>query len=310
MNDATRKPRLALGAGLLMPGLGQLYVGDLPRGLCFLLGVALAVPGAVHLALWGPPRLLCFVVLAGLVAATALYVWSVWDAVRLARRASAKALHRWQHPRVYALYVVASYVFVLAPSTAGVRRDRLEAFKVPSASLSPGILPGDRIFVDKTVGQPGGAKLWRGAIVVFIYPNDRTSIFVKRVIGLPGDRIEMEGNNLRVNGNSVSQGPASEPLPSAFAGLRAFRERGDRGEYTVLWPSGKASESSDPLPSSFVVPAGQLFVLGDNRGASVDSRRFGTVPVADVKGVARQIWFSASAQDGVRWSRFGKVLSP
>jgi signal peptidase I len=310
VNDATRKPRLALGAGLLMPGLGQLYVGDLPRGLCFLFGVALAVPAAVHLALWGPPRLLCFVVLAGVVVATGLYVWSVRDAVRLARRASPKALHQWQQPRVYALYVVASYVFVLAPSTAGVRRDLLEAFKVPSASLSPGILPGDRIFVDKTVGQPGGAKLWRGAIVVFIYPNDRTSIFVKRVIGLPGDRIEMEGNNLRVNGNSVSQGPANEPLPSAFTGLRAFRERGDRGEYTVLWPSGDASESSDPSPSSFVVPAGQLFVLGDNRGASVDSRRFGTVPVADVKGVARQIWFSASAQDGVRWRRFGKVLSP
>jgi hypothetical protein len=72
MNDSTRKPRLALGAGLLMPGLGQLYVGDLPRGLCFLLGVALAVPGAVHLALWGPPRLLCFVVLAGVVVATGL----------------------------------------------------------------------------------------------------------------------------------------------------------------------------------------------------------------------------------------------
>jgi len=53
-----------------------------------------------------------------------------------------------------------------------------------------------------------------------------------------------------------------------------------------------------------------LRVLGDNRGASVDSRRFGTVPVADVKGVARQVWFSASADDGVRWDRLGKLLSP
>ena len=256
MNAAARRPRLALGAGLLMPGLGHLYAGDLPRGLCFLLGIALAVPGAVHLALWGPTRFLSFVVFAGVAVAIASYVWSVWDAVHLARRASAKTLHSWQRPLVYALYVVASYVFVLAPATAGVRRDLLEAFMVPTASQSPGILPGDRIFVDKTIGQPGGAKLWRGAIVVFIYPNDRTTIFIKRVIGLPGDRIEIAGNDLRVNGHRVSEGPAIEPLPRAFAGLRALRERGDRGQYTVLWPAGEANPSVGPLPDSFVIPDG------------------------------------------------------
>jgi signal peptidase I len=310
VNGAARRPRLALAAGLLMPGLGQLYSGDFPRGLCFLLGVALAVPGAVHLALWAPTRLLCFVVLAGVLAATALYVWSVWDAVRLSRSGSTKVLQGWQRPSVYALYVVASYVFVLAPSTASVRKDLLEAFVVPTASLSPGILPGERIFVDKTMGQPGGAKLWRGAIVVFIYPNDRTSIFIKRVIGLPGDRIEMEGTNLRVNGHMVSRGPTGETAGGTTAGLRAFRERSDRGEYTVLWPQGDAGTSFNPLPGSFVVPDGQLFVLGDNRSASVDSRRFGTVPVADVTGVAKQVWFSASARDGVRWDRIGQVLSP
>lgn len=308
MNSAVRKPRLALGAALLMPGLGQLYLGDLPRGLCVLLGVALAVPGAAQLALSGPPRLLCFVLFGGVLAALSLYVWSVWDALRLARHASSSALHSWQRPSVYALYVVASYVFVLAPSTASVRRDLLEAFVVPTASMSPGILPGDRIFADKTAGQPGGAKLWRGALVVFVYPNDRTSTFIKRVIGLPGDHVEIDGSELRVNGHSVYQGPSNEPVPAAFAGSRALRERGDRGEYVVLWTE-RGATSSARAPESFVVPDGELFVLGDNRSASVDSRRFGTVPVADVKGVARQIWFSISARDGVRWSRLGKVLS-
>jgi signal peptidase I len=308
VSHVSRKPRLALVAGLSMPGLGQLYVGDLPRGLCFLLGVALAVPGAVHLSLLCWPGLLCYVVFAGVLSALSLYVWSVWDAVRAARRGSHGAeLRSWQRPSVYALYVVVSYVFVLAPSTASVRRDLLEAFVVPSASMSPGILPGDRIFADKTIGQPGGTKLWRGAIVVFIYPNDRTSIFVKRIVGLPGDEIELDGTELSVNGRRVSLGPSNEPIASAFAGLRAFRERGDRGEYTVLWPAREEPVSAQGA-THFVVPAGQVLVLGDNRGASVDSRRFGTVPVADVKGVARQIWFSVSARDGVRWSRFGKVL--
>jgi len=308
MNGAARRPRLALAAGLLMPGLGQLYLGDLPRGLCFLLAVALAVPAAVHLALAGPPQLLCFVVFAGVLAATALYVWSAWDAWRLSHRSSSQASHSWQRPSVYALYVVASYVFVLAPSTASVRRELVEAFVVPSASMSPGILPGDRIFADKTIGQPGGTKLWRGALVVFIYPNDRTNIFIKRVVGLPGDRVEMAGTSLRINGQNVSRGPSQEPIPSALTGLRAFRERGDRGEYTVLWSPGDASASAAQSPTSFIVPDGQVLVLGDNRAASVDSRRFGTVPAADVKGVARQIWFSLSARDGVRWNRLGKVL--
>ena len=306
--NAARRPRLALVAGLLMPGLGQLYAGDLPRGLCFLLAVALAVPGAVRLALCGPTQLLCFVVLAGVLAAILLYVWSVRDAWRLSRRRSSEQLHSWQRPSVYALYVVASYVFVLAPSTASVRRDFLEAFVVQSASMSPGILAGDMIFADKTAGQPGGSKLWRGAPVVFIYPNDRSTIFIKRIVGLPGDRVEVDGTQLRVNGHSVSQGPSDEPVPSAFAGLRALRERGDRGEYSVLWSGDDANASSARPPTSFVVPDGQVLVLGDNRSASVDSRRFGTVPVADVKGIARQVWFSRSARDGVRWSRLGKVL--
>ena len=308
MNDVVRKPRLALAAGLLMPGLGQLYLGDLPRGLCFLLGVALAVPGATHLALCGPPQLLCFFVFAGVVGATTLYLWSACDAWRSARRAPTGVLRTWQRPNVYALYVVVSYVFVLAPCTTSVRKDLLEAFVVPTASMSPGIWQGDRIFADKTVGQPGGTKLWRGALAVFVYPNDRTSTFIKRVIGLPGDHVEIDGPNVRVNGRNVSQGPINEPIPSSLAGLQAFRERGDRGSYTVLWSPNDARPSSARPPESFVVPDGQVLVLGDNRSASVDSRRFGTVPVADIKGIARQVWFSASKRDGIRWARIGKVL--
>jgi len=308
MNGSSRKPRLALLAGLLMPGLGQLCVGDLPRGLGFLLAVALAVPGAVQLAMRVPVQLMCFVVLAGVLSAIALYVWSVYDAFRLAQRSSNEPLRSWQRPGVYALYVVASYVFVLAPSTASVRHDYLASFVVPSASMSPGILPGERIFADKTIGQPGGTKLWRGAPVVFIYPNDRTSTFVKRVVGLPGDHVEIAGTELRINGHSITSGPSAEAVPSGFAGLRAFRERGDRGEYTVLWPQGDTNANSAEAATSFVVPNGQVLVLGDNRAASIDSRRFGTVPIADVKGVVRQIWFSRSAHDGVRWGRLGRVL--
>ena len=167
------------------------------------------------------------------------------------------------------------------------------------------------------MGRRGGVKVWRGALAVFIYPNDRTSVFIKRVIGLPGDRIELDGPALRVNGQDASSEDGGSNLAapstaiSAPPGLRLGRERGDRGEYRVLWPVdvGAPSGHSGATPkSSFVVPDGQVFVLGDNRDAAVDSRRFGTVPLADIQALARQVWFSSHPGEGVRWQRIGALL--
>jgi signal peptidase I len=280
-----------------MPGLGQLYAGAPARGAGILLAVGLAVPIAARLALAGPARLLCFVALLGLVAAVGLYVCSAVSALRLARKPG-PARQPWQRWGVYALYVVAGYLFVLSPLTARARGELLETFVVPSASMTPGILPGDRILADKTVGSVGGAKLWRGALAIFVNPNDRTSIFIKRVVGLPGDKIELGRGRLVVNGRDVG---VDEP-PSL--------ELGDRGDYEVLWPPATATPAGPAAepPLTLVVPAGQVFVLGDNRGAAYDSRRFGTVPLYDVKGIARQIWFSSHAGAGVRWGRVGKLL--
>jgi signal peptidase I len=278
-----------------MPGLGQVYLGDPVRGAGILLAVGLAVPMAARLALAGPARLLCFVALLGLVAAVGLYGCSAAAAFRRARRPG-PARQPWQRRGVYALYLVAGYLFVLSPLTARARGELLETFVVPSASMVPTVLPGDRILADKTVGTLGGAKLWRGALAIFVYPNDRTSIFIKRVVGLPGDRVEIGRGHLVINGRDVAVG--------------ATRERGDRGDYEVEWPgenSGGHVPAAEP-PLTLVVPPGQAFVLGDNRAAAIDSRRFGTVPLSDIKGIARQIWFSSHAGAGVRWSRVGKLL--
>ena len=318
------KPVLALAGSLAMPGLGQLYLGDPLRGALFLLTVAIAVPVATRLGLAAPPRLLWIVTLLGVAAAVGIYLWSAVDAFRQAGR-SVVAAPSWRRPGVYLLYAAVGYALVLAPSTAYVRGNLLETFVVPTGSMMPTILPGDRILADKRVGRRGGVKVWRGALAVFIYPNDRTSVFIKRVIGLPGDRIEIDGPRLRVNGKEAASergdgdgdGDGERATISAPPGLRLAHERGDRGDYQVLWPvderaggvpPGAAPSRAPAAVSSFVVPDGQVFVLGDNRAAAVDSRRFGTVRLADIQAVARQVWFSSHRGEGVRWGRIGTLL--
>jgi signal peptidase I len=307
------KPLLALAGGLTMPGLGHVYLGEPVRGALFLLAIALAVPGAARLGLAAPLRLLSLVTSLGVATAVGLYVWSVADAFQRARRSIVGA-SPWRRLGVYILYAAVGYAWVLIPSTAYVRDDLLETFVVPTGSMAPAVLPGDRILADKRMGR-GGIKLWRGALAIFVYPNDRTTVFIKRVIGLPGDRVEVEGVKLRVNGQDVGAParPAEGSATVVAPGLQLAREHGDRGDYDVLWPAPDGATSAHaaaapPPPSTFIVPEGQVFVLGDNRAAALDSRRFGTVPLADIEAIARQVWFSTHRGDGVRWSRIGKVL--
>ena len=259
-----------------------------------------------RLALAVPVRLLSLIVWLGGLAAVGLYAWSVRDAWRCARQAD-QELRPWQRPLVYFLAALVAYLFVLMPFAAYAQENLLETFQAPTASMLPTIVPGDRFLADKRVNRPGGIPLARGDVALFIYPNNRTMIFVKRIIGLPGDTIEIEGMSLRVNGRELRGAEVQDlgdPLRNQLlADHWAYRESGDRGAYTVLW---KKDAVAGKL--SFVVPNAQVFVLGDNRGASVDSRQFGVLPVADVKAVARQVLFSYGAGEGFRWSRLGKTI--
>ena len=173
--------------------------------------------------------------------------------------------------------------------------------------MLPGIMPGDRFFADKRVGHRGGPKIRRGDIAVFIYPNDRTSMFVKRIIGLPGDKVDIDGSRVAVNGVELV-GEELHDLGDASANRLledhvAFRESGDGIRYVVLW-----RKDGQHAPLSLTVPNGQVFVLGDNRDASHDSRHFGVLPIADVTGVARQVWLSIDEHKGIRLGRTGLAL--
>ena len=307
MNAAKpRRPLVALFAGLLLPGLGHVYNGEPAQGAALLVSVAMLMPSAAWLALHVPRPWLSLVIVIGVMASLSIYVCSVVAAYRTAARLrEGFSLGPWNRGYVYFVLFVFGYMGVLSPLAGYAKGNLLETFKVPSASMLPTIVPGDRFFADKRVGRPGGVKIRRGAIAVFVYPNDRTTMYVKRIIGLPGDRIEIDGTRVKVNGVEIRHEELHDLGDSQrlLADHLAFREWGDGGGYTVLWhKDGKREQLAT------VVPNGQVFVLGDNRDAAQDSRTFGTLPIADVTAVARQVWFSMSAEDGVRWRRMGTLL--
>ncbi|MDR7556719.1 MAG: signal peptidase I [Armatimonadota bacterium] len=139
----------------------------------------------------------------------------------------------------------------------------VQAFFIPSGSMEPTLRVGDRILVGKFA-----YRIWevrRGDIIVFRYPLNPNKDFVKRVVGLPGERIEMKDGLVRINGR-----PLSEVYPTALPG-------GDRACASTYGPE--------------VVPPEHVFVLGDNRCNSEDSRFFGFVPMRNIVGRALVVYW-------------------
>jgi signal peptidase I len=294
-----RKPLLAALMSFVLPGFGQLYNGEVNKAIwLFLVFSLLSIPGMAIVALYLPDRLMMPALLLSLTSALGIWVYGIVDAWRTAQRSAGYAPRPWQMSGTYLLVLILCDFVALPLLSMQVRAHAVEPFRVPSSSMEPGILPGDFFFADKRYNCPGCKQsVERGDIAIFVYPNNRTQIYIKRIIGLPGDRIHLVDREVSVNGQSLKAGQ------SGSADGMTIAERSGERQWQVLWKPETA-----PFPDmEIVVPPGQVFVLGDNRGNSVDSRNFSTVPLSDVAGKARQIWFS-TGKEGVRWSRLGKVL--
>ncbi len=200
--------------------------------------------------------------------------------------------------REYAEAFIIAFIIALL-----IRTFLVQAFKIPSSSMEPTLLVGDHILVSKFIygiripyiGKKflTFCKPKRGDIIVFIYPKDRKKDFIKRVIATEGEEVQIKKREIFINGAAIED------------------------------PWGVYRERNGPLiPSHFrprdnygprVVPPNSLFVLGDNRDNSQDSRYWGFVGLSAVKGKAFIIYFSyhkraTSVLDKVRWNRFGKLL--
>ena len=194
-----------------------------------------------------------------------------------------------------------------------------EPFRIPSGSMMPTLLVGDFILVNKfTYGirlpvinkkviELNEPK--RGDIVVFRYPKDPTVDYIKRVIGLPGDKVVYSGKQLTINGTPVKQVSLGRyqgvGQGEDMTGAEELLEDLTGVEHSILIRTGTPS-----VEFVYVVPEGNYFVMGDNRDNSNDSRYWGPVPEANLVGKAFFIWMSWDWQDkGVGFSRIGTVLN-
>jgi len=179
-----------------------------------------------------------------------------------------------------------------------IRQCGVQAFTIPSGSMMDTLLVGDYILVNKFLygaelpltdaHLPGLRKPRRGDIVVFKYPNDESRDFIKRIVAVEGDTVQVQDNRVILNGRLLDEAyvrPGSIPaVPSAHCGY--------------LY-------ACDPL----VVPAGSYFVMGDNRDNSQDSRYWGFVHRDKIRGKAFLIYWSWNAESHwPRWSRLGHWL--
>jgi signal peptidase I len=215
-----------------------------------------------------------------------------------------------------------------------IRTFLFQPFNLPSGSMIPTFLVGDYLFVSKYAygysrytwpfsSEPFQGRIWgaepaRGDVVAFLLPKDTATVYIKRVVGLPGDRIQMIQGLLHINGVPVARERlpdfvGNEPCGTGASNTRRWRE---------TLPNGVSHETLDCVDNGFydntnvfTVPAGRYFMLGDNRDNSTDSRvlsAMGYVPLENIIGRAAMIFFSVGREPGsssnVRTSRIGTMV--
>ena len=176
----------------------------------------------------------------------------------------------------------------------------VQAFVIPSASMEDTLLIGDHVLVDKLVYAPAGAvskhllpyrDVRRGDIIVFRYPLDIKEDYVKRAIGLPGDRIRLVDKQLILNGKAVN-----EPYAVHKTGyIDSYRDNFPSTPNSPLFRSAMDMLENHVVNGEVVVPADHIFAMGDNRDNSSDSRYWGFVPRENIVGTPLVIYWSFEA---------------
>jgi signal peptidase I len=336
-DDWLLRPRRVIGAAQSPP--------DAPLMRALYAALPLLIAAAV-LRLLLAERLDFSAVLLGITVITGL-TWGI-DAALLAPGRAAAARAAGKDPAAIAEPGTVDYArsfFPVALVVLLLRSFIFEPFRIPSDSMMPTLLDGDFIIVNKyayglrlpvlnrkilNIGEPQ-----RGDVVVFRWPMDPSTNFIKRLVGLPGDHVEVRDNRITINGKPVEFNVAGDKFnDGCYVNMSRAVERLGQHQHTAIfcpvaldrqpvlpachrrgvhgYVCGEEDSPGGSTMAPFVgdVPPGEYLMMGDNRDNSDDGRSWGYVPEANLVGRATRIWFNWDwgRSGGPMWSRIGSAI--
>ena len=289
MTDQLKKrhPAAAALLSFVVMGLGQLYNGRTQRAVVFFVLEILGLVASVNISMVLIPSIGVSFLVLWVSIFIGLRIVAVVDAFIAARRIGEVELQSFNRWYVYVpilLVPFAASYFIEIP---------VASYSIASRSTQPALLPGDYVFVDKTSYRDHAPE--RGDIAVFQLSRDTTIHYIKRIVGMPGDRIQMLEGVLHINGMPVQLVRTDDFVTEGYAGNRL-----NIAQYIETLPNGvsyrvldEKTHSSLDNTAEYIVPEGHYFTLGDNRDNSSDSRSsVGFVPAGNFVGRAEVIYFS------------------
>lgn len=269
--EKKRKPFIAFCLSFLTPGLGQLYNGQIKRAvfLYLILFVISINPFSLKSFLTFRGLFIWLLITVGFL----LFVMidALYNAIKL-KEIKIRAYNKWY---IYSI-IILMQAFTIQPLIKSIHH--FKAYRTPAGSMRPTLMVGDHFMVNKTYYKKNEPK--RKDVVVFRYPEDPSKDFVKRVIGLPGDIVEIRDKQVYIDGKLQDHSYVLNTDPLIIP--KDIQPRDNYGPATVT--------------------EGSLFVLGDNRDQSLDSRFWGFVDISALKGKALYIYWSKDR------NRIGKVI--
>ena len=267
----------------LMLGLGQISCGKIKRGVfIYIAGLLLTPIALIILTRPIPP----FNILIAATLFIGLFLFAIIDTIRIARDTENTLRMK---PIIGYILLVAIWQVdsrIVKPIIAGtVKQDYIQVYQISSGDMKPTLLLGDRILVDKNIYQINEPK--RGEIVIFPYPVNQKQDFIKRIVAIGGDTIEIKEKQVYLNGELLSESYAVHKDPHMIP--------------------------ADQHPRDFfgpvVIPEDSVFTMGDNRDNSYDSRFWGFVKKDTIKAKIINLYWSWDKETSeVRWGRIGRLI--